>query len=171
MTVKQVVEEIIIPTTKDKKCSFIDQLRPNMCVAPHAFVSHAFGNPFSIIVETLMSYFKDAVYSEVYVWIDIFIINQHNPGDDLHGGQTLKDTIEASGAVVVCLDKNTLPLFRLWCLYEIARPADPRVRCSRTRPGLCEDRRYDRRLLGTVGQGDDSTAHSYDDDRSKGRGQ
>jgi hypothetical protein len=55
----------------------------------------------------------------VYVWIDIFIINQHSPGDDLHGGQTLKATIEASRAVVVCLDKNTLPLFRLWCLYEI----------------------------------------------------
>ena len=119
MTVKQVVEEIIIPFTKDRQCSFIDQLRPNMHVAPHAFISHAFGNPFSIIVESLKSYFKDAVYAEVYVWIDIFIINQHSPGDDLHGGQTLKATIEASGAVVVCLDKNTLPLFRLWCLYEI----------------------------------------------------
>ena len=119
MTVKQVVEEIIIPATKDQQCSFIDQLRPNMHVAPHAFISHAFGNPFSIIVESLKSYFKDAVYAEVYVWIDIFIINQHSPGDDLHGGQTLEATIKASGAVVVCLDKNTLPLFRLWCLYEI----------------------------------------------------
>ena len=109
MTVKQVVEEIIIPFTKDQQCSFIDLLRPNMHVAPHAFISHAFGNPFSIIVESLKSYFKDAVYAEVYVWIDIFIINQHRPGDDLYGGQTLKATIEASGAVVVCLDKNTLP--------------------------------------------------------------
>ena len=62
MTVKQVVEEIIIPFTKDRQCSFIDQLRPNMHVAPHAFISHAFGNPFSIIVESLKSYFKDAVY-------------------------------------------------------------------------------------------------------------
>jgi hypothetical protein len=63
MTVKQVVEEIIIPFTKDQQCSFIDQLRTNMHVAPHAFISHAFGNPFSIIVESLKSYFKDAVYA------------------------------------------------------------------------------------------------------------
>jgi len=88
MTVKQVVDEIIIPGTKDQQCSFIDQLRPNIFVAPHAFISHAFGNTFSIIVESLKSYFKDAVYAEVYVWLDIFIINQHNPGDDLHGGET-----------------------------------------------------------------------------------
>jgi len=119
MTVKQVVEEIIIPATREKKCSFIDQLRPGMYVAPHAFISHAFSNPISIIVESLRSYFKDAVYAEIYVWIDIFIINQHNPSDDLHGGETLKATIEASGFVLVCLDKNTLPLSRLWCLYEI----------------------------------------------------
>jgi hypothetical protein len=119
MTVKEVVEEIIIPFTKDQQCSFIDQLRPNMHVAPHAFISHAIDNPFSIIVESLKSCFKDAVYAKVYVWIDIFIINHFSPGDDLHGGQTLKATIETSGATLVCLDKNTLPLFRLWCLYEI----------------------------------------------------
>ena len=47
MTVKQVVEEIII---RVKQYSFIDQLRPNMHVAPHAFISHVFGNPFGIIV-------------------------------------------------------------------------------------------------------------------------
>ena len=78
--------------------------------------------------------------------IDIFIINQHTPGDDLHGGQTLNATMKATWAVVVCLDKETLPLFRLW--YEIgsttpienkARPANPRVRRRGTWPGLCED--------------------------------
>eukprot|EP01036_Dinobryon_divergens_P032328 gene32328-biopygen25711 len=65
MTVKEVVEEIIIPATKEKGCSFIDQLWPNMYVAPHAFISHAFGNRFTIIVESLKSYFKDAVFAEI----------------------------------------------------------------------------------------------------------
>ena len=52
---------------------------------------------------------------------DIFVINQHkdNAGADLLGGLTLKATIEASGSVVVCLDKDAVPLSRLWCLYEI----------------------------------------------------
>ena len=128
MTVKEVVEEIIIPATMDQQCSFIDLQRPNMYVTPHAFVSHAFGNPIRIIVENLKAYYKDAIYSEIYVWIDIFIINQHRPGDDLHDGHTLKATIEASGSVLVCLDKNTLPLFRLWCLYEIgSTPIDKLV--------------------------------------------
>eukprot|EP01036_Dinobryon_divergens_P031418 gene31418-biopygen25115 len=119
MTVKEVVEDILIPATKEKQCSFIDQLRPNIYVWPHVFISHAFGNRFAIIIASLKSYFKDAVFTEVYVWIDIFIINQHLPGDDLHDGLTLRATIEACGSVLVCLDKNTLPLFRLWCLYEI----------------------------------------------------
>eukprot|EP01036_Dinobryon_divergens_P032751 gene32751-biopygen25992 len=85
MTVQQVVKEIIIPATREKGCNFIDQLWPYI-------------------------YFKDAVFSEVFVWIDIFIINQHNPGADLHSGQTLKATIDASGSVVVGLDKKTLPV-------------------------------------------------------------
>ena len=119
MTVKQVQEEIIIPATNDLKCSFIDKLLPNMYVTPHAFISHAFNNQLIIMVESLKAYFKGAVFAEIYVWIDIFIINQHRPGDDLLDGRTLKATIEASESVVVCLDKNTLPLSRLWCLYEI----------------------------------------------------
>ena len=119
MTVKEVVEEIIKPFTSSEQCSFIDKVRPNMLVAPHAFISHAFNNPINIIVNNLKNHFKDAVHREIYIWIDIYIINQHKPGIDLHGGDTLKATIEASESVVVCLDKDTKPLSRLWCLYEI----------------------------------------------------
>ena len=111
MTVKEVQEQIIIPATDDfiQCSSFIDKLWPNnIYVTPHAFISHAFGD--KII---------DAVFAEIYIWIDIFVINQHNLGADLLGGLTLKATIEASGSVVVCLDKDAVPLSRLWCLYEI----------------------------------------------------
>eukprot|EP01036_Dinobryon_divergens_P037244 gene37244-biopygen29484 len=64
MTVKQIQEEIIMPATREKGCSFIDQLWPDMYVVPHAFISHAFGNRLTIMVESLKSYFKDAVFAE-----------------------------------------------------------------------------------------------------------
>ena len=57
--------------------------------------------------------------SECYVWIDIFTINQHDPGADLHEGRTLAATIAQCATVAVVLDSKTMPLSRLWCLYEI----------------------------------------------------
>eukprot|EP01035_Chromulina_nebulosa_P023235 gene23235-30117_t len=53
MTVKQVVDDIIIPLTIQQKCSLVDKLQPNMHMAPHAFICHAFGNPLSVLVESL----------------------------------------------------------------------------------------------------------------------
>ncbi|GLC44943.1 WD repeat-containing protein 49 [Pleodorina starrii] len=56
---------------------------------------------------------------QVFVWCDIFAINQH-PGqvqaDDL---SQLKDCVEASQQTLLCLDDKGLVLTRIWCLYEI----------------------------------------------------
>ncbi|GIL86068.1 hypothetical protein Vretifemale_14319 [Volvox reticuliferus] len=56
---------------------------------------------------------------KVFVWCDIFAINQH-PGqvqaDDL---AQLKDCVEASNQTLLCLDDKGLVLTRIWCLYEI----------------------------------------------------
>ncbi|EFJ40045.1 hypothetical protein VOLCADRAFT_100240 [Volvox carteri f. nagariensis] len=56
---------------------------------------------------------------KVFVWCDIFAINQH-PGqvqaDDL---AQLKDCVEASHQTLLCLDDKGLVLTRIWCLYEI----------------------------------------------------
>ena len=88
-----------------------------MYAAPHAFISHTFFyNPFTIIV--LQG--RRLLRGLLYVSIDSFICNRHNPGCDLRKGLTMKATIEASGLLVlVCLDKDTLPLSHMWCLYEI----------------------------------------------------
>ena len=51
MTVKEVVELIVKPATKVEKFSFIDLMSPGLYVKPTAFVSHAFGNPFQLLVE------------------------------------------------------------------------------------------------------------------------
>ncbi|GFR41736.1 hypothetical protein Agub_g2489 [Astrephomene gubernaculifera] len=56
---------------------------------------------------------------QVFVWCDIFAINQH-PGqiqaDDL---SQLKDCVVASKQTLLCLDDQGMVLTRIWCLYEI----------------------------------------------------
>jgi WD40 repeat protein len=118
MSTKQVVEKVIMPVTASARRSFAS-LVPGAVCRPTAFASHAFGNPFSLLVAALKAHFADAVASEVYVWVDVFAINQHDPGADLHGGRALARTIELAAQTLVVLDRGAFPLTRLWCLYEI----------------------------------------------------
>ncbi|XRB15525.1 EF-hand domain-containing protein [Pseudoscourfieldia marina] len=62
----------------------------------------------------------------VFVWLDIFAINQDDTGGvfsamaELDDGRALAGTIATSRATLVVLDKDrVIPLTRLWCLYEI----------------------------------------------------
>ena len=119
MTVREVVELIVKPATEKEMLSFIDIMCPGMFIRPTAFVSHAFGTPFHLLVDSLISHFRDALPTEMFIWIDVFTFNQHNSGHDLHGGLTLKVAIDACQSVIVVLDRDALPLKRLWCLYEI----------------------------------------------------
>ena len=70
----------------------------------------------------------NAVAADVYIWVDIFAINQHDPGADLHGGKALARTIELVGETLVVLDKAAFPLTRLWCLYEIGSTPPDKLR-------------------------------------------
>eukprot|EP01036_Dinobryon_divergens_P029387 gene29387-38474_t len=80
----------------------MDLLRPGIYVEElTAFISHANNNKFVLLLNTLNAHFKDAVPSEVYVYIDIFTINQNKVVEDLKDGQTLKATIECSRNVKV----------------------------------------------------------------------
>jgi hypothetical protein len=119
LTTKQVVEQLIIPGTAARGARSFASLVPGAVSRPTAFASHAFGNPFSLLVAALSAHFSDAISSEVYVWVDVFAINQHDPGADLHGGRALARTIELAAETLVVLDRGALPLARLWCLYEM----------------------------------------------------
>lgn len=47
-----------------------------------SYAINAAGNPFSLLVETLSAHFEasGATASDVFIWLDVFLINQHNPG-------------------------------------------------------------------------------------------
>lgn len=60
-----------------------------------------------------------ATLDSVYLWIDIFTINQWNPTADLNDGKTLQRTIEISHSTLVVLDSRAVAFSRLWCLFEM----------------------------------------------------
>ena len=132
----QVVSALVVPCTRAAGCVAFTSLVPRAVGKPHAFASHAFGNPFALLVAALRARFADAVAAEVYVWVDIFAINQHAPGSDLHGGKALARTIEIAAETLVVLDPDALPLSRLWCLYEIG--STPPAKLQLLTPGVCE---------------------------------
>ena len=127
LTTKEVVQRLIMPATRSAAalpCNFAS-LVPGAVAPPTAFASHAFGNPFRLLVCALEEHFMNALAADVYVWVDVFAINQHDPGTDLHGGRSLARTIQLAGETLVVLDRAALPLSRLWCLYEMgATPPD-----------------------------------------------
>ena len=120
MTTKIVADELFKSYTKDKGGSVMDAVFADIYVDQiDAFISHANDNKFVLLVHSLKEFFKDAVWTEIFIYIDIFTINQNNVIGDLQDGETLKATIENSKAVLVVLDERTYPLTRLWCLYEV----------------------------------------------------
>ena len=102
LTTGDVVRRIIKPATLAAKSNFA-ALVPAAVAPPTAFASHAFGNPFSLLVSALEEHFMNAVAADVYIWVDIFAINQHDPGADLHGGKALARTIDLVGETLVVL--------------------------------------------------------------------
>lgn len=72
-------------------------------------------------VKALYDHFASAgaVPDSVFLWVDIFTVNQWNPLSDLNDGKTLQRTIDLSHSTLVVLDARALPFSRLWCLYEM----------------------------------------------------
>ena len=128
LSTKDVVERLVKPATQANAARNFASLVPGAVRRPTAFASHAFGNPFRLLVSALEEHFMNAVAGDVYVWVDVFAINQHDPGTDLHGGDALARTIELVGETLVVLDRAAYPLTRLWCLYEMGSTPPDKLR-------------------------------------------
>ena len=71
-TSPQVIDQILIPLSAQYQCRFVDivPLVDQRDVGkPHYFISHAWMNPFSYLVNTLTQYLSGAVDKEVRVWV------------------------------------------------------------------------------------------------------
>ncbi|GLI70609.1 hypothetical protein VaNZ11_015539, partial [Volvox africanus] len=116
----QVVQELIKAFTAERQSRFTDMVPGRHVKRPDYFISHKWDSPFHYLVRSVRDYLSGAVPGEVYVWLDIFAVNQH-PGkeqdDDL--AQLSNAITNASGGTLVVLDSQAGPLGRVWCLFEI----------------------------------------------------
>ena len=113
LTTQEVVTKIIIPETEKTLCRYVDLLTETPVSKPDYFVSHVWGAPFLDLVETLRIRFnlKDKLIDDklkpIFIWVDIFAINQHDTANktadlaNLHKAITL-----ARSGTLVCLDKG-----------------------------------------------------------------
>ena len=137
VTTKEVVERLVKPLAAKQFC-LASRLPAAAVGVPTAFISHAWGTchygvtqpacgcasdagSFALLVDSVSDFFAGAVDTEVFVWLDIFAVNQHDAsGSELDGGKTLRKTVDLAAHTLVVLERgSTLTLSRLWCLYEV----------------------------------------------------
>ncbi len=85
---QQVVTKIVIPETAERKVRYVDLLPSNCVSTPTFFASHVWSEPFLNLIDSLQYYVEGMKEDEVFIWVDIFAVNQHGTEDqsnDLKG--------------------------------------------------------------------------------------
>ena len=104
-----VVVKLIVPETIHTKCRYVD-LIPSECVStPTYFASHVWASPFLNLVESIRQHFDyqgdEEECKSIFIWIDIFAVNQHisdNQDKDLSNLYLAVKNSELG--TLVCLD-------------------------------------------------------------------
>ena len=107
LTTQEVVNTIVVPETSAKCCRYVDLIAENEVSSPYYFASHVWGAPFLDLVDTLREFFKDSECASVFIWIDIFAINQHPTTDKTDDLTNLHLAVRKSlFGTLVCLDRG-----------------------------------------------------------------
>ena len=94
LSTQKVVTKLIIPATEKDKTRYVDLLPPHQVALPNYFVSHVWSAPFLDLIESLKQYVDSTKRTkDVFVWIDIFAVDQHRDsgtqGSDLSHRKTV----------------------------------------------------------------------------------
>ncbi|GIM13817.1 hypothetical protein Vretimale_16879, partial [Volvox reticuliferus] len=140
LTAGELVDRFVRPPTAAKQCRFAELLladpdpRQRAAVSqgrPFFFVSHTWVRPFGETLDMLEHHFQPEqqrlwrrrpdgqplpalAADEVFLWVDIFAINQH-AADDL---AVLWEAVYDAEETLMVLDRHGLVFSRIWCLYE-----------------------------------------------------
>jgi hypothetical protein len=129
MSTYEVVRRIVAPATRDAGGqAFTCVLPPETVGRPSVFLSHAWRNPFGLVVAAARKFVSNSAkrgrhtgghHPPVFLWLDVFAVSQH-PGDHQKDDLTrLEATIaRADCTTLVVLDEAGIPLTRCWCVYE-----------------------------------------------------
>ena len=138
-------ELIVLPDTVEHDCSYADWIvrghapasvigsykLPLVAPATH-FVSHAWGFNFQSLLLACQRFVNESCTNDeeeqgIYLWIDIFVVDQHaamrgEMADD-YWETTFQECIRQIGHTVVVLDQLPLAvptaLTRIWCIWEM----------------------------------------------------
>ena len=83
-TTEQVVRRIILPRTAELSCRYADHpelIHEEQLGGPTFYISHAWANSFTLLVDSVSSHLAGCDPEQVFLFIDIFSVNQH-PGAD-----------------------------------------------------------------------------------------
>jgi hypothetical protein len=122
MPTHQVVRDIIVPATTSSQLPFVHSLPIEQCGQLKVFLSHAWTNPFGLLVATARKHLSDSKLhqSDCFFWLDIFAITQHGGLFQAEELAQLEDTVLAADQTLVVLDPLCgIPLTRIWCIFEI----------------------------------------------------
>ncbi|KAG1663281.1 hypothetical protein FOA52_006322 [Chlamydomonas sp. UWO 241] len=142
LTTRDVVQEVVKPMCKttESYVQMMHRLAPETDAvsrgASFYYVSHTWTRPFSELLVMLKEHFSPEIqakwrkpgepileWSEVYVWLDMFAMNQHTPKDiDFKERWRLllglRDMVQDARQTLMVLDGDGEVLDRLWCLYD-----------------------------------------------------
>lgn len=131
---RHVVQQVVLPSTKERRCSYAMLLPRTYVSTPDFFVSHSWSGVFHDLVEMLVHYCcveRRLSPSETFLWLDVFCVNQHGiSGEKEHFVRSVESAISASRETLLCMDAEFAALERLWCLFEVLWTVRP---CSATK--------------------------------------
>lgn len=145
-TSHDVVDKIIIPKTLSRRCRFVDVVDQELVGTATHYVSHCWDAHFLDLLECLIERFGTVDENsdegvtfpdDVYVWLDIFAINQHLGGGNIKEEiPHLPEVISNCQSTLLCLDRKCTAFSRLWIIYEIWMTTDAASQAAKANEGL-----------------------------------
>uniref|UniRef100_A0A7S3VK12 Uncharacterized protein n=1 Tax=Dunaliella tertiolecta TaxID=3047 RepID=A0A7S3VK12_DUNTE len=115
-TTADVCAKFVIPSTRSKKCRYVDIIEPVNVGAPQYFLSHTWSMRFATLMEVVAQRLRNEPDS--FVWLDICAINQNKYEDkgELQADDVshLSSVVRKAKSTLFCLDEKGKSLTRIW---------------------------------------------------------
>lgn len=134
LSADEICRQYIIPLTKSYKLSYCDYMlskEPSCVGNARVFISYPWKSKFIDVLETIVSHFEKEKQGDIFVWMDIFSLNQHEiPVRPLEWyTTTFKTAIGSIGKTVMIFSpwNDSTVLTRGWCLWEMLCSVDNNI--------------------------------------------
>ncbi|KAG2448525.1 hypothetical protein HYH02_006416 [Chlamydomonas schloesseri] len=126
MSTAEVNARWVKEVTRERQCRLLEVghiMDAEDVAAPMYFISHAWKNKISLLLDFLLDRFLAAADGSVAVWLDILSVNQHESTSAHKRDIAAFDQVvkACTGGTIVVMDvANCNPATRGWCIYEWA---------------------------------------------------